>query len=262
MSNYREQFGSLPSQFKTGGGYIPWAHQEVRIAGNTLATIHFDSTKPNMFMLQNPNSTVIHVGISRIPTATNYEFKIEANSSATFGRPSQTDVVYLLNKGNTDVVVSLFSINDKFDMAILQSLNVDLSKSPVFDGIINGFGVGTSLPSGNNKIGSVEVSKMPTVEIKNLETKMDEIKSHISHKLSSLVSKTYTEQNEVNDTYNGYNYLHFFSNDGSSDITLTLNNTIEIIVKAGEVINDLAFDISKVSIAGSNFSCRYLLGVR
>ena len=76
MSNYREQVGNMPSQFGVSKSAIPWSHQEVKVAGNSLTTVHFDSSKPNMFMLQIANETVIHVGLSRIPTAKNYEFKI------------------------------------------------------------------------------------------------------------------------------------------------------------------------------------------
>lgn len=246
MSNFREQLGNIPSQFKSGN-VASWSHQEVHIPSNALVTVHFDSTKPNMFMLQNPNQTVIHVGLSRIPTVTNYEFKIEANSSATFGRPISTDVLYLLNKGNTEVSVTLFSVADTFEMSILQSLNVDLSSTPIFDGIITGFSNGVSLPQGNNKIGSVDVI------------------NQILKKLYSdtLISQTTAQTVNVS----GTNYINFISNDGTSDVIVGLispSGTSNITLKAGETINDIAYSVSSIKFTpiSGEYSVRYLCGER
>lgn len=249
MSNYTEVIGNMPNQFKASGSGIAWKHEEIHIAGNTLVTVHFDSTKPNMFMLQNPNNTVIHVGIKRIPSAKNYEFKIEMNSSATFGTPHATDRIYLLNKGSAEVTVSLFSVFDKFDMSILQTLSVDLSKTPVFDGIINGFGNGVSLPSGTNKIGKVEVSNL-----QDLMTILQNLGGEASKLAKSFETFNMTDTNEITrnfaSEYKNIEGISFISNDGENDMNVTIYNenskSCIIPLKAGEVINDLHMKISKV----------------
>ena len=261
MSNYREQLGNMPSQFGRGQQAIPWSHQEVKISGNGLTTVHFDSSKPNMFMLQNPNDTTIHIGISRIPTARNYEFKIESNSSVTFGRPVPTDALYILNKGNTDAVISLFSIYDKFDMSILQTLNVDLSKSPIFDGIIKGFGQGTSLPSGSNKIGNVGLSgAIPTGG--NLIGKVDVN----NHTLKNLYSDVVSDAITVDLSNRNVNYIVFLANDSEEEVYIYLKkpdgNGCGIRLKGGETLNDLPYQVSTMRLTGDNISFRYLVGER
>lgn len=151
-----EQTGSL-NQFKRGMS-TPWKQQSIVISGNALKTINFLDTAQNMFFIQNPNNAVIHVGISTLPTLANYEFKVEPNSTRCFGRPAPTNTLYLLNKGNAEITVQLMSIYGEFDLSILQSTSVDLSgASMTYDGIINGFSAGVSLPSGTNRIGTVGV---------------------------------------------------------------------------------------------------------
>ena len=293
MSNYREQLGNLPNQFGVARNAIPWSHQEVKVSGNGLTTVYFDSSKPNMFMLQNPNNTTIHIGLSRIPTDKNYEFKIDANTSATFGRPVPSDVLYILNKGNADAVVSLFSIYDKFDMAILQTLNVDLSKSPMFDGIINGFGNGVSLPSGSNKIGNVGLSgAIPTGDNKignvGLAGAIPEGTNNIGNvglagaipEGSNLIGKVEEVYKPINMLYAGVeseavtidlsnrkiNYIVFLSNDGESELIVSLKksdgNSCPVRLKAGETLNDLPFEFSSMKLTGDNVSFRYLVGER
>lgn len=161
MLNDRHAIGNLPNQFGGSRNVVSWKQQEIKIPSNGLVTVHFDDTKPNQFLLQNPNHTVIHVGITKMPSADSYEFKVNANSSRTFGRPTATDVLYLLNKGSAECSVHLFSVFDKFDMTILQTMEVDLASAPTFDGIITGFGANAHLPQGQNHIGEVTVRTLP-----------------------------------------------------------------------------------------------------
>lgn len=277
MSNYREVWGNMPNQFRASTNGIAWSHEDVRIGANSLVTVHFDTTKPNMFMMQNPNDTVIHVGISRIPTASNYEFKVSANNSATFGRPTQTDVLYLLNKGNAEVVVSLFSVHDTFDMAILQNTSIDVSKISAFDGIINGFGKNVSLPSGSNKIGSVEIATntFTTSVLERLLACVDALEilknsgGNGENKTLRLPDSRVIEGSSVVCDYSNQNVNHivFIANDGDSDVYVTITpkaghgQAFSITLKAGEVINDLSMEISNItftSIDGAN--CRMLCG--
>ena len=159
-----------------------WRQEEVKISGNALKTITFTDTAPNMFFIQNPTDTVIHVGISHIPNSRNYEFRVPANSTITFGRPTATNQLYLLNKSNTEVTISLFSVYGDFDMSILQTLNVDLSSTPVFDGIINGYGTGVSLPTGHNHIGTVAVDgNITTVASQEEKTNFQKIKEALEN---------------------------------------------------------------------------------
>lgn len=280
MSNYREQGGNLPSQFRSTRNVISWKQEEIKLPGNALVTVHFDDTKPNMFMLQNPNETVLHIGITKIPTEHTYEFKIDANNSATFGRPVVTDVLYILNKANVDATVSLFSVADDFDMSILQSLSVDLSKSPTYDGIIKGFTAGVSLPSGTNHIGNVDLTgSLPTgtnnigkvgltgaiPEGTNKIGKVD-----VEQKpFSMMYFDTVTESILVELSNRSIKHIVFLANDSEGGVTLYLKkpdgNGCRVYLKGGEKITDIPFEISSIRVTGdadSEVSFRYLLAER
>ena len=277
MSNYREQGGSLPSQFRTTRNVVSWKQEEIKIPGNALVTVHFDDTKPNMFMLQNPNETVLHIGITRIPTERTYEFKIDANNSSTFGRPVETDVIYILNKSNVSATVSLFSVADDFEMSILQSLSVDLSKSPVYDGIIKGFTNGVSLPSGTNKIGNVDINgalpagsnKIGNVGITGSlpegTNKIGKVETE-NNPFSMMYFDTVTESILVELSNRNIKHIVFLANDSEGGVTLYLKkpdgNGCRVYLKGGEKITDIPFEIASIRVTGdtdSEVSFRYLV---
>ena len=106
MNEYR---GSLV-QFPTSKQSMSWRQEDITIPANSMQTITFLDTKPNMFFVQNPSDAIIHVGISNLPTEKNYEFKINNNSTKTFGRPTGTARLYLYNISGSAVTVSLFSV--------------------------------------------------------------------------------------------------------------------------------------------------------
>ena len=277
MSNYREQGGSMPSQFRSTRNVISWKQEEIKIPGNALVTVHFDDTKPNMFMLQNPNETVLHIGITRIPTERTYEFKIDANNSSTFGRPVATDVIYILNKSNVDATVSLFSVADDFDMSILQSLSVDLSKSPIYDGIIKGYTAGVSLPSGTNHIGKVDLTGSLPAGANNIgkvsltgaipegNNKIGKVETDIKP-VSMLYSGNVTESVVTDLSNRQVNYIVFLANDSNEDVYVYLKKPdgegCGFTLKGGEVLNDLAFEVSSIRVTGDVVSFRYLVGER
>ena len=116
MATSREQTAPF-NQFRASQNMVSWRHQRVEVSGHGLKTLHFMDTNPNLFMIQNPTSATLYVGITTIPTVNNYEFKVAPNSSKTFGRPIPTDELYILNISNADVSINLFSVLDKFDLS-------------------------------------------------------------------------------------------------------------------------------------------------
>lgn len=164
-----------------------WRQDTVSISANSLKTITFTDSKPNMFLVQNPNEAEIRIGLSTIPTVKKYEFNIQANKSKTFGKPTQCGELYLLNVSNIDIQINLFSVYAPFDMSILNTVDVNMEDVPIYDGIIRGFM--QSLPSGSNKIGKVDANidaetgfgllvKNATTDIAQIETMMLSIKNN------------------------------------------------------------------------------------
>ena len=161
MATSREQTAPM-KQFRRGESQISWRHQRIDISGHGLKTIHFMDTTPNMFMIQNPTDATLYIGITNIPTETHYEWKVNPNTSKTFGRPIACDELFILNTTNADVSINLFSVLDRFDLSLLADMTVSLDRSIAAeikgDGIIKGFGTGVSLPAGTKHIGEVSMS--------------------------------------------------------------------------------------------------------
>lgn len=148
-----------------------WRYEQITISGSALKTITFLDSSPNMFLIQNPNKTTLHIGLSAIPTLEKCEFKVNPNSTKPFGRPTPCSELYIRNCGTTDITISLFSYYGQFDMSILTNNDVDISstelqtkitglESPLPGGtnVIGKVGLSDPLPSGNNIIGKVLLS--------------------------------------------------------------------------------------------------------
>ena len=75
MSYKREQLGFMNQFPKSTTGGKGWEMKTIQISGNALTTVRYDDVSPNMFLLQNPNDTILHIGITNIPTSKTYEFK-------------------------------------------------------------------------------------------------------------------------------------------------------------------------------------------
>lgn len=109
------------------GGASNWEKYDVTIKPHEMYTLDFVTSKPNVFVITNSNSEIIKVGINNIPTENSYEFKVEANSTETLGRPVGTTKLYLLNNGGTELKLIVFAIATEFDPEILKNTNVNLS---------------------------------------------------------------------------------------------------------------------------------------
>ena len=83
-------------------------------------------TAPNMFVIINPNPARIKGSIGAIPRVDNFEFMADYNSMETFGRPSGTQHLYLLNDSSIDVNLKIFSIFKDFDPVVLKNMRVSL----------------------------------------------------------------------------------------------------------------------------------------
>ena len=192
MASKSEQLAPM-TQFRSSNTQVSWRYQQVTISGHAMKTINFMDTSPNMFMVQNPNSATIYVGITSAPTSSNYEWKISPNTSKTFGRPISTKELFLLNTSSVDITINLFSVLDKFDLSLLADMTVNIDDKIASeikgDGIINGFGNGVSLPSGTNHLGSVSIDNEMTMSLD------DQTKTAIAN-TDSLVAKL-LDDNEI-----------------------------------------------------------------
>lgn len=135
-----------------------WRTDTVVLPGGEVTTLDFLDTKPNMFVISNPNDATLKVSIGSVPRDDSYEFYVSKNTNRILGRPTPTGKIYILNTSGVEVTVLVFSIFDEFDINILNEANVSIEGANVStDGIVKGFKSGVSIPSGTNTIGKVEM---------------------------------------------------------------------------------------------------------
>lgn len=166
-------------QFKKSSS---WREQDVKVKAGSVAELDFIDTKPNLFICQNTTNEVLHISIGSIPTMYNYEFRINKNSVEPFGRPTETGKLYIYNTGSADATVKIFSIKDTFDLNILKnfSMSVDGGMTVSTDGIVRGFQGGVQLPSGNNKIGKVEIDETSMALFQTMGENVDNIDTNVA----------------------------------------------------------------------------------
>lgn len=210
-------------QLKQFNNLSSWREDDMQIKGGEVGTLFFHDTKPNMFLIQNPNDTFLKISISKIPTAHNYEFLVQPNSTDTLGKPTGTAYLYILNTGTLDISVKIFSIFEKFDMNILKNVTIQADGATfVSDGLVKGFESGVQLPSGTNTIGRVNIA---SESIGFLNEHLQSIENKISEgteKTSDLLNETITSKNAI------VSLSSFFSNN-ETNFTDLFNEAVETI---------------------------------
>lgn len=138
---------------------------------NGTTQVDFLDTKPNMFIIHNRSNIPLQCSINRpvkskrVGTSIEYrgDFSIKANDFSVIGFPTPATKLFFMNVAPSTADITIFSIYDKFDINILKNMNVEMSDVEVnSDGVINSFNC--SLPQGDNKIGKVEVTNLPTTD--------------------------------------------------------------------------------------------------
>lgn len=145
-----------------------YREQRFTVAPKTEYVMSFYSgDMPNMFYVRNESKYTAYVSLTKMPTPTNFEFKISGHSSDVVGRPSTTSRLYIYNDSDEDINIYVISVNDIFNLDYLKNLKIyldsDVADQIKFDGIIKGF-EGASLPPGTNNIGKVDVNNWSDVQ--------------------------------------------------------------------------------------------------
>lgn len=265
------------------------------IPAYSIATIDYNDTKPNYFKIQNQGSGIIKCSTSNYPTDSLYDFAVPGGKSKMWAEPFNRNRLYVMNPTGNDIRSIIISFAAEFDPSTmaLSDLEIDLSgtvletstdissfKTPLPSGTnkIGSVDLASSLPAGNNKIGKVDVSNFPSdyAKASNQKDYTSDIASLVE-KLTSLYNlKTnrYIETQSGTATSSGVTYsrsgsyyireLAFFSNDGESNQTITFidTNTTEhtITIKPGEVINHIRGNWNGFRIVGGGeYRIAYML---
>lgn len=259
-------------------------------------TVDFIDIRPNYYRVQNMGASRIYMGVSKMPTEHDYEFACKPESFAMYTEPHQRGYMYIYNPSGSAVMVRILAFAAEFDPLALAFSQIEID----FAGMqLQTLGAITEfqapLPAGTNKIGSVEVSKLPALpagsnvvgkfNVNNWPTDYAKAANQKDYTAAfaglveavSLINtrwRKYAHCKSGNATAAGITYnsgaiichIAFISNDGESDLTLTMteeDGTVNsIAVKPGEVINHIDCVLASIKVAGDNVPFRMIYNER
>ena len=139
--------------------YTGYYSHKITLNKNSTSMLEFKENTPNYFRVSNNGTSTIYCSTSSYPTSTQYDFKVDGGQSKVFAEPYYRDRIYFYNPSiSENIPVTVKSFSAEFDPSVfaLGELGMEVTGQVTTDGIIKGFE--TSLPRGNNIIGSVDVN--------------------------------------------------------------------------------------------------------
>lgn len=218
-----------------------WREQTVEVK-HGVTDVDFIDTRPNMFVVQNTSENTIYIGLSNVPSLTNYEFKISPHTTCAIGRPLACTKLFIFQDTNDIFPLKLWSIYDEFNMQILANTQVEINDITVqTDGIIKGFGTNAHLPSGDNKIGKVELTSDTMSALQVMFTSLSNASNIMWNRLlSDAEQENYTNLASVmNANSNNFGKLMNKNVDDAitnlASIVEELSKTVDKILKVEQV---------------------------
>lgn len=235
----------------------------------TVGTIDFPIPNPNYFRVQNRGTNKVFCSTSGYPTEHLYDFSISEEKAKLYAQPFTSSRLYVFNPSGDEVEVVCTSFAAAFDpLALaLAELAIEMPDKVESTSVISGFNA--ALPTGNNKIGGVEV--LNPVKVDGLLAAVNRVVERVqyNHDVIAWNSKTYEKIMEGTATsggmtmtpWDGYriNEVCFLSNDGDTDITVFFyyeDTPQSITLKAGEVLNNCPCYCDKITVSGNNVPFR------
>lgn len=224
----------------------------------SITTIDYLDTKPNYFRVQNRGTTEIYCSTNNMPTTKHYDFAVAGKKMKMFAEPYNRTRLYIFNPSGSDVEVAVLSFQAEFDPLTLALSEIEIEVPSTFEtaSVINSFNA--PLPTGNNKIGKVEVVDgvsgsvveginnhtdyiaqllywltdiIPGSEYVNLANVMSELET-ISLANSLATTLHVTERKNINQDTLIFSSnvsklitIHMIKNDGDNDLTLEFGDS-------------------------------------
>ena len=224
--------------------YSGLSKKVVVIPAKSVTNVDYMETLPNYFRVQNHGTAAIYCSTANIPTMKSYDFMVSGGGMKMFAEPFNRARLYMYNPTTEPVEVVVLSFNADFDpLALaLSDLEIDIPNSVEMNSVISAFG--TSLPEGNNTIGKVGFASVLETAIKGMVLR------------DKVVTKTFTGVSATA-TYltptSGYTISEvvFMSNDSDSEeLTITFPNNTTIVLKPGEVLNNIKCWATTITVSG------------
>ena len=196
--------GKVLSQFRSSK-LSDWRQDIIRIKGG-VNEVSFLDTTPNIFIVQNTTNHNITISTNGLPTANNYEFKVNGNSTKPIGTPIPKNQIYIYSETSTPFNIRIYSTSMPIDLGIFNDTNIKLDGAEIrTDGIVRGFAPDVSLPTGSNKIGKVEIDGVTSVDLTALTSQLNNLMNSTAvsgkinlYTLNELISGIQTAVTTIN----------------------------------------------------------------
>ena len=261
----------------------------------SITTIDYLDTKPNYFRVQNRGTTEIYCSTNNMPTTKHYDFAVAGKKMKMFAEPYNRTRLYIFNPSGSDVEIAVLSFQAEFEplTLALSEIEIEVPSNIETSSVINSFNA--SLPTGNNKIGKVEVTNGPAeADVTSIKTNTSNILSMLGNLMSNTSSfpermnlydimsallplananafsrrvSTFEENEKSTDTVlctNKACIIHMLTNDGAGNLVLKIKGAEDtqvssITLKKGESIADLKIDATSITVSGTNYSFRAMI---
>ena len=124
----------------------------------SITTIDYLDTKPNYFRVQNRGTTEIYCSTNNMPTTKHYDFAVAGKKMKMFAEPYNRTRLYIFNPSGSDVEVAVLSFQAEFEPLTLALSEIEVEMPKDFESSMAITSFNAPLPTGNNKIGKVEVT--------------------------------------------------------------------------------------------------------
>ena len=232
------------------------SRQSYTIPGKSTITINFVDPM-NYYRVVNSGNVTIYGGTVTMPTRKLYDFKVPAYNAKMYAEENVRKQLYLYNDGTEEATVLVYAFRSQFEPTVLALCDAIFNDTENTVSVeINGFS--EPLPTGNNKIGIVAVDSFSNlISAVAMNTKQMKKQARTS-------SGTATEAGIEIQTMStlAISEIAFLSNDGITDLTVEMvgtdNISQTIVIKSGEVLNNVSCYCSKFYVKGtSEYRCVY-----
>ena len=247
--------------------YTGYSKKVVSVPAGSVTSVDYLDTKPNYFRVQNQGTSAVYCSTANMPTTKIYDFMVSGGGLKAYAEPTNRTRLFIYNPNNTpvDCVVVSFAADFEPLAMVMSELEIEIPKNVEMNGFITGFG--TALPTGNNKIGKVDLASFPDLQYNGKTYSFWQTflnTCEFTKKLANLAVVhglcVSGNSNKTITATTGYEICEvaFLSNDSETDnltvsvFCATLNHNTSMVLKPGEVLNNVKFRASSLTITATD----------
>lgn len=210
--------------------------QLIKVPSKTTSTINM-LEPTNYFRLVNSGTSNLYCGLSNMPSKEFYDFKVSNESSRVFCDIRTHQRIYIYNDGTEEANILLYTFQAPFDASVLAfSDSKEIKALGTIDVEISGFS--KPLPTGNNKIGKVEIENY-----NNIQAALDEINLNVKSCNAKLEALKKRVDYIKKDIYIPSLFEYKWANQ-HADITYTFDTDLRLI----KYIRNKGFNLIEIQI--------------